>query len=269
MGSQPGLGGTGVGKKKQEKSKRPTGNVHQLPGAGRRTTPPGDPPTFFPNVPTLVENASRAAVAVDSDNMIVDWNASAVELFGFPANEVVGRNLQQVIQARDVHGNRLSSDHSALHEMVRIGDTPKSFEISIITATGKMVRVAVSVVVVLGAERGEYHLVYLMTKMHRRRRADEAIDRLLAQTNIPGVTTPGPSGVTGASQRGTSDPPRLTRRQLEVLLLMAEGKRSREIADELCISVHTVRTHIQGILRSLGAANRLEAVSRALHERII
>ncbi len=108
-----------------------------------------------------------------------------------------------------------------------------------------------------------------MTPMHRRRRADEAIDRILAQTNIPGVSVAAATVQTGATQRGTSNPPHLTRRQLEVLLLLAEGKRSREIAEELCISVHTVRTHIQGILRTLGAANRLEAVSRALHERII
>ena len=94
--------------------------------------------------------------------------------------------------------------------------------------------------------------------------------RLVAQTNLPGVTIPGSAPVpTGAEQRGTTKQPHLTRRQLEVLLLLAEGKRSGEIAKELHISVHTVRTHIQGILRTLGAANRLEAVSRALHERII
>jgi DNA-binding NarL/FixJ family response regulator len=153
--------------------------------------------------------------------------------------------------------------------MVRIGEAPQSFEVAIITATGKMIRVAVSVVVVLGPQIGEYTLVYLMTPMHRRRRADEAIDRLLAQANLPGVTVPGTPLPTGAEQRGSSKQPHLTRRQLEVLLLLAEGKRSGEIAEELNISVHTVRTHIQGILRTLGAANRLEAVSRALHERII
>jgi PAS domain S-box-containing protein len=258
-----------VAKKTRGEKKAAVDNVHQLPGSGRRRSAAAEVPVVFPNVPTIVENASRAAIAVDSENKIVNWNAASVELVGFAADEVVGRNLQQVIQARDVHGNRLSSDHSALHEMVRIGDTPKSFEIAIITATGKMIRVAVTVVVVLGPEPTDYHLVYLMTQMHRRRRADEAIDRLLAQTSIPGVTVPGSSGPSGADQRGTSQQPHLTRRQLEVLLLLAEGKRSREIAEELCISVHTVRTHIQGILRTLGAANRLEAVSRALHERII
>jgi len=244
-------------------------NVHQMPTSGRRRATPAGEPVAFPNVATIVAKAARAAVATGSNNRILHWNDAAIELFGFTAEEAIGRNFQQVIQARDVHGNRLSADHGAFHEMISIGEAPQSFEIAIISATGKMIRVAVSVVVVLGPQPGEYALVYLMTPMHRRRRADEAIDRLLAQTNLPGVTVPGASQPTGAEQRGTAKQPHLTRRQLEVLLLLAEGKRSGEIADELNISVHTVRTHIQGILRTLGAANRLEAVSRALHERII
>ena len=258
------------GKTGGRKSARATAeNVLPIPTGGRRRAAPAEEPVAFPNVPTIVANAVRAAVATDPANRILHWNDAAIELFGFTAEEAVGRNFQQVIQARDVHGNRLSADHGAFHEMVRIGEAPQSFELAIITATGKMIRVAISVVVVLGPETGEYALVYLMTPMHRRRRADEAIDRLLAQTNLPGVTLPGGPVITGADQRGTAKKPHLTRRQLEVLLLLAEGKRSGEIADQLNISVHTVRTHIQGILRTLGAANRLEAVSRALHERII
>ena len=255
-------------KKGGGKGARAANNVHEMP-VGRRRATPIEAPVAFPNVPTIVENAARAAVAADSDNCIVHWNDAAIELFGFTAEEAIGRTLQQVIQARDVHGNRLSSDHAAYHQMIGIGEAPQSFELAIITATGKMIRVAVSIVAVLGPQPTDYHLIYLMTPMHRRRRADEAIDRLLAQANVPGITVPGTSQPTGAHQRGTQQQPHLTRRQLEVLLLLAEGKRSREVADELCISVHTVRTHIQGILRTLGAANRLEAVSRALHERII
>lgn len=261
--------GRSTGTRRSKSSPAAVDNVHRLPSTAQRRATPGEAPVVFPNVPTIVRNAARAAIAVDSENCISYWNAAAIELFGFTEEEVVGRNLQQVIQARDVHGNRLSASHGALHEMIRIGEAPQSFELAIITATGKMMRVAVSIVVVLGPQPKDYTLIYLMTPMHRRRRADEAIDRLLAQTNIPGVTVPGGNVATGAEQRGTKAQPHLTRRQLEVLLLMAEGKRSGEIAEELCISVHTVRTHIQGILRTLGAANRLEAVSRALHERII
>ena len=180
-----------VRKPKQKAKSRPrktaqavAKNVHQMPAGGRRRTQPAEEPVAFPNVPTIVANAARAAIAADSSNRIMHWNDAAIELFGFTAEEVIGRNLQRVIQARDVHGNRLSADHGSLHEMIRIGEAPQSFELAIITATGKMIRVAVSVVVVLGPQAGECAMVYLMTPMHRRRRADEAIDRLLAQTNL-------------------------------------------------------------------------------------
>ncbi len=244
-------------------------NVRTMPSRSGRGAAQTRTPVAFPNVPTIVKNASRAAIATDPENVIVHWNTAAVELCGFSAEEAVGRNLQRIIQARDVHGNRLSTDHGAFHEMIRIGEAPQSFELAIITATGKMVTVAVSIVVVLEPKPTNYHLIYLMAPLHRRRRADEAIDRVLAQANIPGITEPGGGSPTGATQRGNHQPPHLTRRQLEVLLLMAEGKRSGEIAKELRISVHTVRTHTQGIFRTLGAVNRLEAVSRALSERII
>ena len=256
-------GGPGGGR-----NARATAKIHRMPPGAPRAAPAAEP-VIFPNVPTIVENAARAAIATNSDNKILHWNAAAIELFGFTAEEVIGRNLQWVIQARDVHGNRLSADHDAFHEMIRIGEAPQSFELAIITATGKMIRVAVSTVVVIGPKATEYRMIYLMTPMHRRRRADEAIDRLLAQANVPGVVVPGANQATGAEQRGTSRPPHLTRRQMDVLLLLAEGKTSQEIAGELSISVHTVRTHIQGVLRTLGSANCLEAVSRALHERLI
>lgn len=56
----------------------------------------------------------------------------------------------------------------------------------------------------------------------------------------------------------------LTPRELEVMPLLAEGARNRDIARRLCISEETVKSHVQRILKKLGAANRAEAVSRYL-----
>ena len=56
----------------------------------------------------------------------------------------------------------------------------------------------------------------------------------------------------------------LTRRELEVLRLLAEGATNRAIADALVISDGTVKFHVNSILRKLHAANRAEAVSRYL-----
>jgi DNA-binding CsgD family transcriptional regulator len=54
----------------------------------------------------------------------------------------------------------------------------------------------------------------------------------------------------------------LTRRELEVLELMASGASNAEIAARLAIAVGTVKSHVKHILRKLRAANRAEAVSR-------
>jgi LuxR family transcriptional regulator, regulator of acetate metabolism len=54
----------------------------------------------------------------------------------------------------------------------------------------------------------------------------------------------------------------ITRRELDVLRLLAEGSSNRAIAEELVIAQGTVKFHVRGILRKLRAANRAEAVSR-------
>jgi LuxR family transcriptional regulator, regulator of acetate metabolism len=56
----------------------------------------------------------------------------------------------------------------------------------------------------------------------------------------------------------------LTRRELEVLRLLAEGRSNRSIAESLTISQGTVKFHVNRILRKLHVANRSQAVSRYL-----
>ena len=51
----------------------------------------------------------------------------------------------------------------------------------------------------------------------------------------------------------------LTDREREVLALLAQGMRNREIAEALCISEKTVEHHVSAILRKLGVENRVQA----------
>jgi LuxR family maltose regulon positive regulatory protein len=55
----------------------------------------------------------------------------------------------------------------------------------------------------------------------------------------------------------------LSERELEVLRLLAAGKPNQEIAEELVVSLHTVKKHVTHVLGKLGAANRTEATARA------
>jgi len=62
---------------------------------------------------------------------------------------------------------------------------------------------------------------------------------------------------------------RLTRREHEVLGLMAEGLQHQEIARRLFISPKTVATHVEHILRKLGARGRAQAIAIAYHHHIL
>ena len=61
----------------------------------------------------------------------------------------------------------------------------------------------------------------------------------------------------------------LSPREMEVLDCLAQGKTSSEIASDLFITENTVKTHVRHILEKLEAANRAEAVSRAIQLGLI
>jgi NarL family two-component system response regulator LiaR len=68
------------------------------------------------------------------------------------------------------------------------------------------------------------------------------------------------------SPKRTSSAEPLTERELEVLRMVAQGKSNRQIADELVISLGTVRAHLSNILGKLHLASRTQATLYALRE---
>jgi LuxR family maltose regulon positive regulatory protein len=61
----------------------------------------------------------------------------------------------------------------------------------------------------------------------------------------------------------------LTEREIAVLRLLDGDLSRREIADALYVSLDTVKTHIRGIYRKLGAGSREEAVAGARRRGLI
>jgi DNA-binding NarL/FixJ family response regulator len=61
----------------------------------------------------------------------------------------------------------------------------------------------------------------------------------------------------------------LTERELEVLRLMAQGARNKEIAHDLSITERTAKAHVSSILGKLAASDRTEAVTIALRKGLI
>ena len=69
-----------------------------------------------------------------------------------------------------------------------------------------------------------------------------------------------------ADKKLSPDP--LTKREVDVLQVLAKGKSNRDIAEELSISETTVRTHVSNILGKLHLASRTEAALYALKEGV-
>jgi LuxR family maltose regulon positive regulatory protein len=118
----------------------------------------------------------------------------------------------------------------------------------------------------LDVARGEVVLPFL--------RMDDAFADLLArhpavagQWPVPRPRTPADDVIAPPISRQLPYP--LTQRELTILRFLATSMSTSEIADELCVSVNTVKTHVAAIYRKLPATRRREAVLRARQLELI
>jgi DNA-binding NarL/FixJ family response regulator len=79
------------------------------------------------------------------------------------------------------------------------------------------------------------------------------------------VADAGPAAAARLGRRARSDAEGggLSRRELEVVRLVAVGRTNREIAQELYLSPRTIDMHMRSVLRRLGCRSRMEAARRA------
>lgn len=93
-------------------------------------------------------------------------------------------------------------------------------------------------------------------------------------TQRPGPTAVGrreaaAAGAPDSAPTPSFDPARLSKREIEILRLVAAGKSNRQIAEDLVISTNTVDRHVSHILAKIGAANRAEAAAYAARQRLL
>lgn len=107
-------------------------------------------------------------------------------------------------------------------------------------------------------------LLRLLFAQQRALKAAEQTTNLIYLCNLLNAFTPSnPSALTKTSTEGQPLLDPLSRREREVLCLMALGRKNREIADELVIVTGTVKAHINTIYQKLGVSSRVQALVRA------
>jgi DNA-binding CsgD family transcriptional regulator len=164
------------------------------------------------------------------DMRILEWNRAATAVTGIDAGDAVGRHCWDAIAGRDDEGRRVCQPGCSTARLARQGWPVECRNLVLRTASGRR-RVTISTIVVADGDG--------QTILHPIRASEQP----------PPVLE--------------DDVPRLTRRQLQILGLLAGGVRAREIALRLTLSETTVRNHIRALLLELGAHSQLEAVARA------
>ncbi len=181
----------------------------------------------------MTELSSGTAVfRTDGDNLIRDWNPECERLTGVTAEEAEGRFCWEVIAGRDAQGGIVCHPGCSIARLAQQGWPVRCTDLNLRTHYGPK-RVTISTIV-LRDDAGT-------TVLHPLREATE---------HEPAA-------------KADDVRPCLTRRQREILYLLIEGIRVRQIAARLTLSETTVRNHIRAILRELGAHSQLEAVARA------
>lgn len=102
-------------------------------------------------------------------------------------------------------------------------------------------------------------------------KASEIAEAVRKTYNGQSILEPEVTGkmMTRMRQKTVSHPhEELTNRELEILLLMTQGKTNQEIADELFIALKTVKTHVSNILSKLGVQDRTQAVIYAFKHNL-
>ena len=193
--------------------------------------------------------AGDGVYAVDSQQRIVYWSKTAERLLGHRATQVLGRQCYDVIAGGDRRGHPFCRQGCPVIECALKGRASESYEVLTHTAAGQARWLSVSIVVLRGRSAKSALTVHLIRDVTERRRVETRAERILAA-----VASAGPDAGEGIEAMP------LTRRELEVLQLLACGLPNAQIADALGVSPTTVRNHVEHLLAKLGVHSRLEAV---------
>jgi PAS domain S-box-containing protein len=211
----------------------------------------------------LLERTADAAYSVTEDGEIRSWNQAAERLFGYPADEVLGRNIDDVLEARDALGPSAVAGgaEAATRRWDDAAGGIRNFDLQARTRSGNRIWVNVSTIVFHNPRSGRRLFARLARDVDQRRRNEELVHRMLdAARQLVSLTQETPHH---APVEALSDQER------RILKLFATGSNATSIARKLNISAQTLRNHLHHINRKLRTHNRLEAVTHAQRRGLI
>jgi PAS domain S-box-containing protein len=215
----------------------------------------------------LFQSTTDGACGVDHQQRIVLWNPAAEALLGYQPQEVLGRHCFEVFCGQDETGRRVCRYRCQTSRIALSMAAVPTRDLRVQTKNGDGLWLSVTTIPLPSRWQQHAMLVHLFRDVSRYKTCQDALDRLLVDITGPPPAVPDVGRSTGADRSTPAED--LTRREQEVLGLLAAGKSTREIAETLVVSPSTARNHIHNMLAKLEAHSRLEAVTIAMRDGLL
>lgn len=205
----------------------------------------------------LHESSEIGAFATSPDQMIVYWNQAAQQMLGFSAEQIVGVRCQESVSGMFPGGAGPECVYGCpFLRILRAGDIPVPRDMQVVSADGERKLVTITPMIVTDPERESPLVLHLLAPSDSSSgqsvpaaARSEPLDRPFVLVAHQAADVARSAGYQALSAR-----------ELEVLKLVAKGWSTERIAEELEISVHTVRNHVRHFRRKLEAKTKLDAV---------
>jgi PAS domain S-box-containing protein len=190
--------------------------------------------------------AGDGVFAAGPEGRVLMWNRAAEKILGWNAREILGRPCCDVFVGVDDRGNRLCYQGCHVMSLVKLGEPLQHFDMQTRTKAGRPVWLNISILAAPSSGPGGPLTIHLFRDVT----ASKELLRLVHERFKAPSTPPDGTMV-------------LTRRELEILRLLAGGANTKALAERLHVSGATIRNHVQNIFAKLGVHSRLEAVAYA------
>lgn len=213
---------------------------------------------------SLFTHAGDAVYVVRANGTVCFWNAAATRLFGYSAGEAVGRDIEELLEGRDVLGTSAiaGGSESATRTRQRDARTIPNFDLEVRTRRGTRRWVNVSTIVFDNARTGERLFVRLARDIDQVKRTQDLLARAVEMSRELVARADGETDNHAPTQP-------LSERERTILRLFAAGSSAATVARTLAMSGQTLRNHLHRINAKLRTHSRLEAVTHALRRGLI
>ena len=198
--------------------------------------------------------ATDAVFAVDHQMRVVYWNLAAERVFAVDARAALGRRCDEIVAGYESTGVVLCAPDCRVMGCARRGRAPETYDLVRTGSAGERQWLNVSIVVLRGRRRASTVVVHLIRDVTALRRVERHAEGVLSALG---------------TRDATADLPAITRREAEVLRLLACGASNAKTAEALGISATTVRNHVEHLLAKLGVHSKLEAVVYAAQHGLV